>query len=260
MPRASAASASSRAVSSSGGAGSVLASSASAPKARPVVRSTRSVRGSKARRSISVDAIGEADRAATRARCASRDGRPAAPAARPARPRGPACDSPRRRPPPASRRPASIPSSALPPAGEQRRRARPARAGARRDRGRRPGSPAAARCVARRVCRRPVAPRGSHRRGELAPDAADLLDRAAVQLQPAKRVGAEARRLRLAEEIDQIDDVGAAIGPRARRPPPNDARALRADVALADQRGRQRGRRRRRRAPRPRPPAARAAG
>ena len=78
------------------------------------------------------------------------------------------------------------------------------------------------------------------RGAELPPDAAHLLDRAGVQLQPAQQVGAKATRVGLAIEIDEIGDVGAALEPRAGGATERRARAG-ADVALADQRGCQRG-------------------
>ena len=78
---------------------------------------------------------------------------------------------------------------------------------------------------------------------ELPAHAVDLLGRAAIQLQPSQHVGTEARLRRLLEEIDEIEDVRAAIeaapaGAAAERR----ARAL-PDVALGDQRSGQARRR-----------------
>ena len=78
---------------------------------------------------------------------------------------------------------------------------------------------------------------------ELAARAVDLLDRAAVELEPPEHVGAKARLGRLLEQIDDVEHVGAAIGWRARRAAAErGARGL-PDVALGDQRrGQARGR------------------
>ena len=79
------------------------------------------------------------------------------------------------------------------------------------------------------------AARGERRRRAGAARARPPRRRAPSSSSAAQRVGAKARRLRLAEEIDEIDEVGAAVEPRpGRHRRPNDARAVRADVALGD--------------------------
>ena len=233
IPRASAAAASSRAVSSSGGAGSVRASSDSAPNARPVVRSTRSVRGSKARRSNLDDALGEEvqhpvgldARAETDDRGAS--GQAAS-----------SClaifDDVHRHQPlarlleaqlgAAARREQSRLAAGFAPPGDAIGERREDRDSQRLQLGR--GVEASAAAV--------------ERGAELPPDATHLLDRAGVQLQPAQQVGAKAARVGLPIEIDQIGHVGSALEPRAggaaeRRP------SAGANVALANQRGGQGG-------------------
>ena len=241
MPRASAASASSRAVSSSGGAGSVRASSASAPK-REAGGALDPLGARVEGAAIDLDdAVGEQIEQPLGLDARARDGWPA----RARRCRAPPAGlrSRRRRPPPASRRPARTPARRCRP-----RRAGPSCAPGSRRRATRSGKAAstASRSAASRRRRAvgPVAPaRPSIAEASWRRTRPDLLDRAAVELQPAQRVGAEARGLRLAKEIDQIDEVGAAIGPPspAAGPAANDgARAARMSRSLIERGGQRR--------------------
>ena len=75
---------------------------------------------------------------------------------------------------------------------------------------------------------------------QLAPDAADLLDGAAIELQPAQGLGTKAGLLGLPVQIDEIDHLRAPVRRAAARAP---ARALErrtgvdADVPFGDERG-----------------------